>query len=173
MALTYTLQQLTDALEDIVGPELSKLLVNIQKEPGSKESPYLFLPSSADAELPPQDVARLIARTSNNYATACRIAGAARAAYKIAYGQYKFKQRISSGSGRNAAEREAKAAEASRSEYERTILLEAVVELAESIEDSTRVASESARRMLLGADQYGRAFGRVEAFGSTDDLKTW
>jgi hypothetical protein len=166
MTLSYTLQQISEVLEQVLDPELSTLLTRINSK---DDSPYVTLPNSNDIDLPPTDVARLIATTSNEYGKACRIAGIARAQYKIAVGQYKLKYRISSGSGKNAAERESKAAEASRSEFERMVLLEAVVELAESIESSTRIASESSRRMLLGADQYSKAYSRTESFETSTD----
>lgn len=175
MTLSYTLQQISEVLEEILDPELASLLSTINAKEASG-SPYVTLPNSQDVDLPPTDVARLIATTSNEYGKACRMAGIARAQYKIAVGQYKLKYRISSGSGKNAAEREAKAAEASRTEFERMVLLEAIVELAESIESSTRIASESSRRMLLGADQYSKAYSRTEQFDAPShekDYSTW
>ena len=159
MALNYTIQTLTSTLEEILGPEAAALISRINEKPGQSKSPFISLPEqmvSAD------EVTRLIAKTSNEYGQACRLAGLARAQYKIAEAAYKYKFRTSIGMGKNTAEREAKAYEAAHAEYEKMVILEAIVQLCESIETATRIASESSRRMLLGAEQYQKAEARFE-----------
>jgi hypothetical protein len=69
---------------------------------------------------------------------------------KSAEGHYKHKYKISLGiSAKNQAEREAQALSQSENEYNTFILISSLVELAESWEAATRIASESSRRMLL------------------------
>ena len=145
MTLNYTLEALSGALENILGPETSDLITRINHKAGSSSSPFVYLPDGSEHD--PTTIVKLIARTSNEYAQICRLAGLARAQYKIAEAAYKFKFRTSLGAGKNAAERESKALAAAQAEYEKMILLEAIVELCESIESSTRIASESSRRM--------------------------
>ncbi len=171
MPLSYNLVELNEILETILGPEAQTLIESINEQPGARRSAFMFLPSDDDAHLSPDYVARLIGRTSNEYAKACRLAGLARAQYKIAYAAYKQKFRTSLGAGRNAGEREGKAAEAAQAEFEHMTLMESIVELCESIESSARIASESARRMLLGADQYVKADARVDRFAAPIDEK--
>lgn len=157
MVYNNSVADLDNILKTILDPEVNALVEKI-----ASSDNLIRLPSSHDVDLPPQDVARLIAHTSNQYAEACRLAGIARARFKLAEGRYKLKFRTAlSTTGRNSAEREAKALEFARDEYETMILLESVVELVESIENSARIASESARRMLLGADQMQQAFSRA------------
>lgn len=157
---SYSILQLSSILEDILGPEIEILVKEIQ----STDS-MIKLPSNSDVDLVPTEVTRLIAFTSNKYALACRLAGIARAQFKLAEGKYKLKFRTSlSSGGKNKEEREAKALDFAKEEYEKMILLEAVVALAESVESSCRIASESSRRMLLGADQYTKAVNREEPY---------
>lgn len=159
MALNYTIQTLTSTLEEILGPEAAALIARINEAPGNSRSPFISLP---EAMVSPDEVTRLIAKTSNEYGQACRLAGLARAQYKIAEAAYKYKFRTSIGMGKNTAERESKAYAAAQAEYEKMVVLEAIVALCESIESATRIASESSRRMLLGAEQHAKAETRFE-----------
>lgn len=159
---SYNLLQLNSILSNILGPEIDKLVEEIQSSDN-----LVKLPSVKHVDLYPPEVARLIADTSNHYSMACRLAGLARAQFKLAEGKYKLKFRtaLSSG-GKNSQEREANALDFAREEYEEMIMIEAVVELAESLESSYRIASESARRMLLGADQQVKADSRYERYSN-------
>lgn len=159
MALNYTIQTLTSTLEEILGPEAAALIARINEAPGNSRSPFISLP---EATVSPDEVTRMIAKTSNEYGQACRLAGLARAQFKIAEAAYKYKFRTSIGMGKNTAEREAKAYAAAQVEYEKMVVLEAIVALCESIESATRIASESSRRMLLGAEQHAKAESRFE-----------
>ena len=159
MALNYTIQTLTATLEEILGPEAAALIERINEKPGSQSSPFISLPTNVSSV---EETTRMIAKTSNEYGQACRLAGLARAQYKIAEAAYKYKFRTSIGMGKNTAERESKAYAAATAEYEKMVVLEAIVQLCESIESATRIASESSRRMLLAADQSQKADTRLE-----------
>lgn len=164
MALNYTIQSLTTVLEDILGPEAAALIERINLKPGTASSPFISLPTNISSV---DEITRLIAKTSNEYGQACRLAGLARAQYKIAEASYKYKFRTSVGMGKNTAERESKAYAAASVEYEKMVVLEAIVQLCESIESATRIASESSRRMLLAADQSQKADTRFEYSASS------
>jgi len=169
MTFDTQLSQLAQALDGIISPEISLLLSRISEQPGSALSPFVSLPAGEEDELYSNNIARLIAKTSNEYAQATRLASLARAQYKIAVAAYKFKFRTSLGDGKNRELREAQAYANSETEYNKMTLLESIVELCEGIESSTRIASESARRMLLAADQYSKALVRSESY-ERDDL---
>jgi hypothetical protein len=151
---TYELSQF---LETVLGPELHELLSKIHDGSG-----YFKLPDTPQVMQSPQEVSRVVALASNKYAEAVRFAGIARAQYKIAEANYKYKFRTNLGAGKNQSEREAKAMDAAQTEYEQMIYLSSVVELAESVESSCRIASESARRMLLGSQQSDYAGRRYD-----------
>lgn len=164
MPLNHTISSLSTVLEDILSPEAASLIERITLSPGTKGSPFIALPTEFSSI---EDTTRLIAKTSNEYGNACRLAGLARAQYKIAEAGYKFKFRTSISAGKNTAERESKAYAAASVEYEKMVVLEAIVELCQSIESATRIASESARRMLLAADQAAKADVRFDASSSS------
>lgn len=151
-------------LETVLEPELKSMLSKIQDGSG-----YYRLPDEEHILKAPHEVSRVVALASNKYAEAVRLAGIARAQYKVAEANYKYKFRTSLGAGKNAAEREAAAMDASQQEYDQMIYLSMVVELAESVESSCRIASESARRMLLGSQQSGMAERRFDQ--NADSLK--
>jgi hypothetical protein len=92
-------------------------------------------------------MASLVARTSNVYGRVARLAGMARAQYKLIEGSYK-KVYKANRVGKNEAEREANALEAAESEYTALITAEAIVSLAESMELAARIASESSRKLI-------------------------
>lgn len=143
---------LTEKLYNTISPHLQKEISALLDRVSSGGG-FFKLPTEADVMKSPIEVSRQIALSSNAYADAVRIASMARASYKLAEARYKFKFRTSLGEGKNAAEREAAAAQASEQEYDSMMFLAGIVELAESIESSCRIASESARRMLLSAQQ--------------------
>jgi hypothetical protein len=149
--------EISDFLDTILEPELKNILDAIHTSSG-----YFKLPDESHVLESPLEVSKIVALSANKYAVATRFAGIARARYKIAEANYKYKFRTSLGDGKNASEREAKAMESAQEEYEQMILLEAIVELAESIESSCRIASESARRMLLGSQQTQYADSRFD-----------
>ena len=108
---------------------------------------YIEIPDSNYIDLTINDLASLVARASNVYGRAARFAGIARAQYKLLEGKYK-KVYKASRVGKNEAEREANAIAAAEKEYMALISVEAVVQLAESMEAAARISSESARKLM-------------------------
>lgn len=147
MDMTKVLE-LETMLSDILSSELTQIIQYTTVEPGNNKSPFIQIPKPDDMDLPADELASLVARTSNAYVRVARLAGMARAAAKIAEGKYKkaYKEALST-SAKNAQEREAQAMKAASEEYTSFTLLEAIVELAESMEAAARIASESSRKL--------------------------
>lgn len=164
--MNYSLDKLYDLVAEFLDPKMDSVMRSIS-DPDPKESEYMILPSGEHADLSPQQISRLIALSANKYSTSVRLASMARAKAKIAEARYKHKFKVSSGVGANAAQREANAAEAASNEYNEMILCQAIVELIESIESTNRIASESARKMMHGADQSYKAEGRFSDHASS------
>lgn len=125
------------------------------------------LPDSNTADLPMDELSSLVARASNIYGQAARFAGMARAEVKLAKGRYerKYKRyRV----GKNDAERDQAGIDKSLDEHKALSVAEAIAELAGSLEDAARVASESIRKIHTGADAQHRAYNR-ELKGSYKD----
>lgn len=130
--------------------QAENILNIVSAEPGSDKSPFILLPEPSHADMDPIEIARYVAITSNEFAKATRLAGICRALAKTAEGHYKHKYKVSLGlAAKNQAEREANAHSQSVEEYNTFVLMSSLVEVAESWEAATRIASESARRMLL------------------------
>ena len=141
-----SLEKLQELLEDFLGPQLSEVIEAYgQKENFSKY--FVEIPESDIIDFGIENTASLVARTSNVYGRAARFAGIARAQYKILDGRYR-KIYKTNRVGKNDAEREASALAAAENEYSSLVTCEAIVSLAESIESSARIASESARKLL-------------------------
>lgn len=166
-----TITERFSQLNDILLLQAEKIIAIVQAEPGSDASPFILLPEPAHADADPDEISRYVAITSNEFAKATRLAGICRALMKTAEGHYKHKYKTSLGvSAKNQAEREALALAQSESEYNTFVLMSALVELAESWEAATRIASESARRMLLTTDHIRTADRRgtqASAFDSS------
>lgn len=104
-------------------------------------------------------LASLVAKTSNTHSKAARLAGIARAEYKLAYEAYKRKYKANK-VGKNETEREASAVMATEDESERVTVAESVVAIAEGVESAARVASESARKIMDKLDQVAKSESR-------------
>lgn len=167
MTLSQALLSLDQHLDKILSPEITALVDSVSKPVSDKDSPYLVLPTGV---VTITQSATLVAETSNKYAAATRLASIARAQYKIAEAAFKFKFRTSLGAGKNTAERESKAYALSSEEYDKMILLQAIVEVCEGIESSSRIASESARRNLLAMEQISKAETRFDGAADRFDL---
>lgn len=148
---------LQSVIENILEPELQELLPAI-----ANKSAYPSLSLDQGVLSDPEQAARVVAMTSNDYSGAVRLAGLARSAEKIAEADYKYKFRTNLGTGKNQAEREAAAMDAAEQEYQRWVYISSVVELLESIESASRIASESARKIADGAKQGFFAASRYE-----------
>ena len=97
----------------------------------------------------------------------------ARANYKLIEGKYK-KVYKSSRVGKNEAEREAAAMEAAEAEYSALVTCEAIVNLAESLESSARIASESARKLMDKVQSMQIASSREsKGYYLDEDFKTY
>jgi hypothetical protein len=124
--------------------QLNEIIQLIGHEPGHYQR--IELPDPDDVDRPLEELAALVAKTSNAYGRIARFAGFAKAEYKLAKGRYdrKYKQaRI----GRNDAERDRAAMEACEQEHLAMTTTEAIADLAEALEHGARVASESARKI--------------------------
>lgn len=106
------------------------------------------LPDVDTVELSVEDLASLVARTSNTYGRLSRLAGMARANAKLAKGRYDYTVKSAKVDGKNESERRAKTAELASSVHEALIEAEALVQLVEGLENAARVASESARKIF-------------------------
>ncbi len=140
------IEKLQQLLSDFLNPQIQEV-INSYTNQGSNNQYFIEIPEEDVIDLGLDKLASLVARTSNVYGRAARFAGMARANYKIIEGKYK-KVYKSSRVGKNEAEREAAAMEAAEAEYSALITCEAIVNLAESLENSARIASESARKLM-------------------------
>lgn len=148
------------ALFTFLGPQLQEILTVV-----SSSTDYLIeLPEAHVVDLTLEDLASLIARSSNSYGRLARFAGMARAEAKMARGRYerKFKR---ARAGRNEAERTANAMDNAVLEHTAMVTAEAVAEMADAMEGAARVASESSRKIYSHILQARSAEGR-EAKGS-------
>lgn len=152
-----------DILDEVLNIELQSIIESATAQPGSEKSLLIKIPDSADVDLSPEELASLVAHTANNYQKACRQAGIANAVLKRAEGRYKRKFKKSLGvQAKNAQEREAKAMAAAEEEYAELNIVESIAELADYQENATRVASESARKLLDKATNIKIGFAREE-----------
>jgi len=139
-------KEFVDAVCLMVSPQLQQFMNTVSSQE-ELDKYYVEIPDPNYVDLSMSDIASLVARSSNVYGRAARFAGVARAQYKLLEAQYKriYKaNRI----GKNEAERDAAAAAAADAEYTALSAVEALVELAESMELAARVSSESARKLM-------------------------
>ena len=157
-----------EALYELLGSELSQITQAISVKP-SKDSPYLIeLPDAYTVDLPVEELASLVARTSNAYGRVARFAGMARAEAKLAKGRYERKFKRTSGSGSNEKARVADAMRQCHDEHVAMTTAEAIAEIAEAMESGARVASESIRKIFDKAQNMVMASQR-ESKGSYRD----
>jgi len=140
------LLKLNQLLTSFLGPQI-KEVVDAYGVGENYKKYFVEIPEVDNIDLGVMDMANLVAKTSNAYGRAARFAGMARAHFKLTEGKYKAvykKNRI----GKNEAEREAAAMLAAEEQYQALIVAESLVHLAESMETSSRIASESARKLM-------------------------
>ncbi len=140
------LQKLNQLLASFLEPQI-KEVVSAYGFGENYQKYFVEIPEIHNVDLTMHDIANLVAKTSNAYGRAARFAGMTRAHFKLTEGRYKSiykKNRI----GKNEAEREAAAMLAAEEEYQALVIAESLVHLAESIETSSRIASESARKLM-------------------------
>jgi hypothetical protein len=140
------MEKLQDLLKDFLGPQLREV-IDAYSRMDSQSNYFVEIPETDVIDLGLDKIASLVARTSNVYGRAARFAGIARAQFKIIEGNYK-KVYKANRVGKNEAEREASAISAAEEEYTALVTCDAIVSLAESLETSARIASESARKLM-------------------------
>lgn len=118
------------------------------------------LPEMGSVDLTPEQLASMVARTSNTYGRLSRLAGMARANAKLARGRYDYKFKNARASGKNQAERTATAMESAQQEHQDLIDAEAMVHMIEGLENAARVGSESARKIFDKVDNMFKASQR-------------
>lgn len=164
--------ELLENLFKFLDPQLKEVISSLANE-NNLSNYYIDIPDMNNVDLTIYDLASLVARTSNVYGRAARFAGIARAQYKILEGKYKRVYK-SNRIGKNEAEREANAIAAADNEYNALTAVEAVVQLAESMETSARIASESARKLMDKVQSMQVASGREEkGFFTEKDFKVF
>lgn len=135
-----------DKISNMIAPQLQELINAISSQEELNKY-YVEIPDPNYVDLSINDIASLVARSSNVYGRSARFAGIARSQHKLLEAQYKRVYKANR-IGKNEAEREAAAAAAADSEYTSLAAVEAVVELAESMELAARISSESARKLM-------------------------
>lgn len=140
------IDELQNALNNFLGPQLREV-INAYSDTANVSKYFVEIPEVDTVDLGFDNIASLVARTSNVYGRAARFAGIARAQYKIFEGNYKRVYKANR-IGKNEAQREASAMEAAETEHAALSTCSAIVDLAESIETSARIASESARKLM-------------------------
>lgn len=143
---TTSLSRIQEVLTTFLEPQLQEIVI-AYADIEQQSRYYVEIPESDVIDLGLENIASLVARSSNVYGRAARFAGIARAQYKILEGAHKRVYK-SNKVGKNEDEREANAMNAAESEYNALVICEAVVQLAESIESAARIASESSRKLM-------------------------
>jgi hypothetical protein len=137
---------MNELLKDFIGPQIEEI-ISAYTTDSTNSLYFVSIPDVDTLDLGIHEMASLVARTSNVYGRVARLAGMARAQYKLIEGSYK-KVYKANRVGKNEAEREANALEAAENEYTALITAEAIVNLAESMELAARIASESSRKLI-------------------------
>lgn len=139
-------KSILENLSKFLDPQLQEIVKAIADNDDIQRY-YIDIPDVNYVDLTIYDLASLVARASNVYGRAARFAGIARAQFKIIEGMYKKVYKANK-VGKNEAEREANAILAAEDEYSALIAIEAIVQLAESMESAARISSESARKLM-------------------------
>lgn len=143
--------ELNALLRQLLNDELANIPRAVSKPVGDPESLLTDIPVGEMLDqLTLEDLASLVAQTSNAYIRASRLSGIAHAEYKIAKGVFDRKWKKSRIGG-NAEERERNAMQACEAEHAALTSAEVLVELAEGLEHGARVASESIRKIFGSA----------------------
>lgn len=158
-------------LSSFLDPQLEELIDALSSK-DQLEKYYIEIPDTNSIDLDISTMASIVARSSNVYGRSARFAGIARAQYKLLEAQYK---RIYKANrvGKNEAEREAAAASAADEQYMALAAVDAVVQLAESMELAARISSESARKLMdkMQSMQVATARGEKGYYAESDFQK--
>jgi pyruvate formate-lyase activating enzyme-like uncharacterized protein len=137
--------QFLEVLEAILRPEIRQIIEAAST--GFSNGEYVIeVPDANQVDLTIEEMASVVARTSNAYSKIARLSGMAKAQQKISEARFKRLYKVSK-TGRNDDEREASAMEASSAEFSDLAVVEATVEIADALERAARVASESSRKI--------------------------
>lgn len=167
-----SLQKMNELLREFIGPQIEEI-VSAYTSKNDNSLYFITIPDVDTLDLGLHQMASLVARTSNVYGRVARLAGMARAQYKLIEGSYK-KVYKANRVGKNEAEREANALEAAENEYTALITAEAIVNLAESMELAARIASESARKLIDKIQSMQVASSREEkGYFNEKDFQTY
>lgn len=167
-----SLQKMNELLREFIGPQIEEI-VSAYTSKNDDSLYFITIPDVDTLDLGLHEMASLVARTSNVYGRVARLAGMARAQYKLIEGSYK-KVYKANRVGKNEAEREANALEAAENEYTALITAEAIVNLAESMEVAARIASESARKLIDKIQSMQVASSREEkGYFNEKDFQTY
>jgi hypothetical protein len=132
-----------DSLLALIRTELERL-----DELVTDTNPWVVeLPNPELVDVTLDELAGLVAKTSNNYARLARLAGMARAHAKIAKGRFERKSKRTNGTGSNERARVASVMAECQSEHAEMVTAEAMAEIVESLESAARIASESSRKL--------------------------
>lgn len=148
---TTRIQEAERLLSNLLGSELAEIIERVSASPGTDKSFLIEIPETSSIDYNVEELASLVARTANRFGQISRLSSMARAELKRAEGRYKRKYKASL-VGKNTAEREANAIEASENEAEELTIIEMVVELASGAEAWARIASETARKLYSGSE---------------------
>lgn len=163
---------ITEKIPSIIGPQIEELVRAISSQDELAKY-YIEIPDPNYVDLSLNDIASLVARSSNVYGRSARFAGFARAQYKLLEAQYKRVYKANR-IGKNESEREAAAAAAADQQYIALTSMEAVVHLAESMELAARISSESARKLMDKMQSMQVASAREDkGFFSEKDFSTF
>lgn len=134
----------------MLGPKMSELqqiLDDVNDETGKRYYQIEIPAADAVDTVSIEDLASLVARTSNAYGRLARFSGMAEAEYKLARGRYDRKYKQHRSEGANAEERQANAMAACEEEHLAMTVADSIRTFATSMETAARIASESARKL--------------------------
>jgi hypothetical protein len=167
-----TNDDLLNGLFNFLNPQLQEI-VNAFSKSEDLDKYFIEIPDANYVDLTINDLASLVARSSNVYGRAARFAGIARAQYKLLEARYKRVYKVNR-VGKNEAEREATAIAAAEKEYMALTAVESVVQLAESMEAAARISSESSRKLIDKVQNMQVATAREDkGFLSDKDFSTF
>ena len=167
-----TNDDLLNGLFNFLNPQLQEI-VNAFSKSEDLDKYFIEIPDANYVDLTINDLASLVARSSNVYGRAARFAGIARAQYKLLEARYKRVYKANR-VGKNEAEREAAAIAAAEKEYMALTAVESVVQLAESMEAAARISSESSRKLIDKVQNMQIATaGEDKGFLSDKDFSTF
>ena len=167
-----TNDDLLNGLFNFLNPQLQEI-VNAFSKSEDLDKYFIEIPDANYVDLTINDLASLVARSSNVYGRAARFAGIARAQYKLLEARYKRVYKANR-VGKNEAERESAAIAAAEKEYMALTAVESVVQLAESMEAAARISSESSRKLIDKVQNMQIATAREDkGFLSDKDFSTF